>query len=224
MIKENLENIIKNISPAIKLIAVTKTHTVEQIMEAYHVGHRAFGENKVQELMQKQPVLPADIEWHMIGHLQTNKVKFIAPYIKLIHSVDSLRLLSEINKEAQKCNRVIDCLLQIYIAKEDTKYGLNENELYELLLHPDLLAMKNIRICGMMGVASYTEDMTVVKKEFSLLSALFKKIKNQHFAGQDYFSVLSMGMSHDWQTAVEEGSTMVRIGTAIFGERNYQKQ
>jgi len=224
MIKENLERILSQIPSSVKVIAVTKTHPVVVIQEAYEAGQRRFGENRVQELMQKKDALPRDIEWHMIGHLQTNKVKYIAPFIHLIHSVDSLKLLTEINKEGQKNNRVIDCLLQVYIAKEETKFGLNEDELYELLIHPSLNQMKHVRICGLMGIASFTSDREAVRKEFRFLASLFKKIKEKHFATQDYFCELSMGMSSDWQIAVEEGSTMIRIGTALFGERKYAQQ
>jgi pyridoxal phosphate enzyme (YggS family) len=220
-IAENLKQIKSELPSGVELVAVGKTHPPEVILEAYHAGHRAFGENKVQELIAKASSLPNDIEWHLIGHLQTNKVKYIASFIHLIHSVDSLKLLTVINKEGEKNGRVIECLLQIFIATEESKFGMDENELEALLRSPELVLMKNIRICGLMGMASFSNDMKLVREEFHGLNQLFKKIKQHFFAEKDYFNHLSMGMSSDYKIAVEEGATLVRIGSVIFGERNY---
>jgi pyridoxal phosphate enzyme (YggS family) len=203
----------------VELIAVSKFNTTDAILEAYEAGHRVFGENIVQELVEKQEALPKDIQWHLIGHLQTNKVKYIAPFIQLIQSVDSLKLLSEINKQAAKNNRIIDCLLQIYIADEDTKFGLDYAELIELLRSEEYLAMKNIRITGLMGIASNNASEKQTKDEFQELKVLFDGIKVSFFRKDDAFKELSMGMSGDYQLAIEEGTTMVRIGSSIFGAR-----
>lgn len=191
-------------------------------MEAYNAGHRIFGENKVQELVPKYEAMPKDIEWHLIGHLQSNKVKYIASFVSLIHSVDSLKLLEVIDKEAQKHNRVIDCLLQIHIASEETKFGLSADELEELLSSNDFREMKNIRVVGLMGMATFTDNMAQVRMEFKFLSTLFQSVKAKYFADKPWFKELSMGMSSDYAAAVEEGSTMVRIGSNIFGHRNYK--
>jgi PLP dependent protein len=188
-------------------------------MQAYETGQRLFGENKAQELIAKQTLLPIDIEWHFIGHLQTNKVKYIAPFVAMIHSIDSLKLLEEVNTEARKHGRVIDCLLQIYIAREETKFGLSPEEAGALLESPEYNDMKNIRICGVMGMASFIEDMESVRLEFGTLKTSFEQLKQKYFNNKTAFSELSMGMSQDYPVAIEEGSTMVRIGTAIFGER-----
>jgi pyridoxal phosphate enzyme (YggS family) len=203
----------------VKLIAVSKTKTVEEIKEAYDAGQRAFGENRVQELMEKYEHLPADIEWHLIGHLQTNKVKYIIPFVSMIQSVDSLKLLQEINKHAEKINRRIDCLLEIYIADEETKFGLGFDEAIELLRSEEYTSLKNIRIVGVMGIASNTANPGKVKEEFYELSTFFKGLKMSFFRKEDSFREISMGMSSDYKTAVEEGSTMVRIGSTIFGTR-----
>ncbi|TZF84462.1 YggS family pyridoxal phosphate-dependent enzyme [Pedobacter sp. BS3] len=203
----------------VKLIAVSKTKPVQDIREAYDAGQRIFGENMVQELVEKQPQLPQDIEWHLIGHLQTNKVKYIAPFISLIHSVDSLKLLQEINKQAEKNNRVIDCLLQVYIADEETKYGLGFDEVIELLRSEDFAALKHVRITGLMGIATNTENPKQLKEEFYELKTLFDGIKQSFFRKADYFKEISMGMSADYKIAIEQGSTMVRIGSTIFGGR-----
>lgn len=199
------------------LIAVSKTKPVEDILELYQLGHRDFGENYVQELVQKAAQLPRDIRWHYIGHLQTNKVKLIAPFVQLIHGVDSLKLLQEINKQAVKVNRVVDCLLQVHIAKEETKYGLDEEELATILKQLPGINMHHIRICGLMGMASFTDDMSLVKKEFQYLKTLFDSMKQ--ISGFETLQILSMGMSSDYLTAVEQGSTMVRIGSLLFGDR-----
>lgn len=220
-IPEQLNKIKKELPEHVKLIAVSKTHPVTVIMEAYNAGHRVFGENRVQELVAKYDEMPKDIEWHLIGHLQTNKVKYIAPFVSLIHSVDSLKLLSVINKEAQKCNRIIDCLLQVYIASEETKFGLSADELHELLQNPEFEQLQNVRVCGLMGMASFTDNMEQVRMEFRFLKNLFNEVKQTYFQNHTWFNELSMGMSSDYRIAIEEGSTMVRIGSNIFGHRNY---
>jgi PLP dependent protein len=204
-----------------KLIAVSKTQTVEAILEAYQAGQRVFGENKVQELASKYEVLPKDIEWHLIGHLQTNKVKYIASFVHTIQSVDSLRLLEEINKQAQKVNRVQDCLLQIYIAEEESKFGLSLPEAIALLSSPEYEALAHVRITGVMGIATNTSDEQQLRKEFRGLKTGFQQLKQQLFANQDSFREISMGMSSDFELAIQEGSTMVRVGSSIFGARNY---
>jgi pyridoxal phosphate enzyme (YggS family) len=215
-IADNLLSIKKIIPSAVNLIAVSKTRTVTEIFEAYNSGQRIFGENKALELAEKHILLPEDTEWHFIGHLQTNKVKYIAPFIKLVHSVDSLKLLYEINKEAQKNKRVIDCLLEFYIASEETKYGLDLAEAEFILDSNEFLSMQNIRIIGVMGMASFTEDMAVVRKEFKTLKGYFEILKGKYFSENDSFREISMGMTNDFDIAIEEGSTMIRIGTAIF--------
>jgi len=220
-IPEQLEKIKNELPQHVKLIAVSKTHPVSVIMEAYNAGHKFFGENRVQELISKYDEMPKDIEWHLIGHLQTNKVKYIAPFVSLIHSVDSLKLLSVIDKEAQKCNRVIDCLLQVYIASEETKFGLSADELHELLQNQEFEQLQNARVCGLMGMATFTDNMEQVRMEFRFLKKLFNEIKQTYFQNQPWFNELSMGMSSDYRIAIEEGSTMVRIGSNIFGHRSY---
>ncbi len=220
-IPEQIEAIKRELPPHVKLVAVTKTHPVDTIMQAYSTGHKIFGENKVQELVSKYDLMPKDVEWHLIGHLQTNKVKYIAPFVSLIHSVDSLKLLSVIDKEAQKCNRIIDCLLQVYIASEETKFGLSADELHELLQSPELEQLQNVRVCGLMGMATFTDNMQQVRMEFRFLKNLFDEVKLRYFSAKPWFKDLSMGMSNDYRIAVEEGSTMVRIGTNIFGHRSY---
>lgn len=201
----------------VTLVAVSKTKPVSEIKELYDLGHRDFGENYEQELLEKQSQLPNDIRWHFIGHLQGNKVKRVVPFIHLVQSVDSFKLLKEINKQAQKTNRVIDCLLQIHIAQEETKFGLDEAELEQLIgtNSNELRGLKSVRICGLMGMASFTDDMNKVRSEFQYLKSLFDKYKVHNAE----FKTLSMGMSADYSIAVEEGSTMVRIGSLIFGER-----
>ncbi|WP_293943532.1 MULTISPECIES: YggS family pyridoxal phosphate-dependent enzyme [unclassified Sphingobacterium] len=219
-IASNLEALrLETEAKGVKLVAVSKTKSNSEIMEAYEAGQRIFGENHVQELIEKAELLPKDIQWHMIGHLQTNKVKYIASFVSLIASVDSLKLLKEINKHALKANRTIDCLLQIYIADEDTKFGLDHAELIELLRDEEFLALKNIRICGLMGIASNTDNEKVIKAEFYELKMLFDGVKASFYRKDDYFNILSMGMSSDYKLAIEEGSTMVRIGSTIFGKR-----
>ncbi len=203
-----------------KLIAVSKTHPVEKIQEAYDADQRIFGENKVQEMVAKWEVLPKDIEWHLIGHLQTNKVKYIAHFVSLIHSVDSQKLLEEINKQAKKANRKINCLLQIHIAEEETKFGLDANELLSLVDSGLISTLDHINIKGLMGIATLTEDKNQIIKEFKHLKNLFDSVKARMPLAEG-FNELSIGMSSDYKMAIEQGSTMVRIGTAIFGERNY---
>lgn len=216
-IKEQLKNIKTELPDGVTLVAVSKTKPNEAILEAYEAGQRVFGENKVQEMVAKWETLPKDIEWHMIGHLQRNKVKYMAEFVSLIHGVDSLRLLKEINKQAQKHDRVIPCLLQMHIAEEDTKFGLDEAELKELIQSEEFKAMENIKIMGLMGMATFTSNQNQVRKEFSNLKSIFEKLKQE----LPNISVLSMGMSGDYSVAIEEGSTMVRIGSSIFGVRNY---
>ncbi|MCX6231447.1 MAG: YggS family pyridoxal phosphate-dependent enzyme [Bacteroidetes bacterium] len=219
-IKQNLEKILLTIPQNVSLIAVSKTKPVSSILEAYHAGHRIFGENKAQELADKYELLPKDINWHFIGHLQTNKVKYIIPFVHLIHSVDSTKLLVFINKEAVKQNRCIDCLLQFYIATEESKFGFDYKEATDLLVSAEYKAMKNIRIVGVMGMATYTENEKLIEKEFSQLITYFNQLKQSFFADKPYFKEISMGMSGDYKIAIEKGSTMVRIGSSIFGERS----
>ena len=202
-----------------ELIAISKTKSNEEIMEAYNAGQRLFGENQVQELVDKYEQLPKDIEWHLVGHLQTNKVKYIAPFVSLIHSVDSLKLLVEINKHAAKNNRVIDCLLQVYIADEDTKYGLGYDEIIELLRSEEFAGLKNVRLTGVMGIATNTQNEKQIRDEFNELSVFFDGLKQSFFRKDDFFKEISMGMSADYKIALEEGSTMIRVGSTIFGSR-----
>jgi len=223
-IEENLSLIRNSIAEPVKLVAISKMKSEEEIMEAYRAGHRIFGENKVQELIRKQESLPDDIEWHMVGHLQSNKVKYIASFVHLIHAVDSTKLLSTINKEAAKKGRRIDCLLQVHIATEETKFGFLKDEIIELINSLELLDMKSIQIAGLMGMATYTNDEDVIRGEFRSLKSLFDELKKNYFPGNQSFNELSMGMSGDYLIAMEEGSTMVRIGSLIFGERNYHPE
>ncbi|SDQ69690.1 YggS family pyridoxal phosphate-dependent enzyme [Flagellimonas zhangzhouensis] len=216
-IKENLLEIKSELPDGVTLVAVSKTKPNEAILEAYEAGQRVFGENKVQEMVAKWEVLPKDIEWHMIGHLQRNKVKYMAEFVSLIHGVDSLKLLKEIDKQAQKHNRVISCLLQMHIAEEDTKFGLDQSELNELIHSDEFKAMENIKIVGLMGMATFTDNETQIHKEFAQLKSIFDSLKSE----LPEISILSMGMSGDYNIAIEEGSTMVRIGSSIFGARNY---
>jgi PLP dependent protein len=216
---ENLEKIKLTIPSNVTLVAVSKTKPVDAIQKLYNAGQRCFGENKVQELTTKHEALPKDIDWHLIGHLQTNKVKYIAPFVSMIHSVDSLKLLREINKEAGKNERTIDCLLQFHIAEEDTKFGLSLEEASEILNNKEFVEMQNIRISGVMGMASFTEDREVVAQEFRTLESYFQVIKSHFFKFNPEFKEISMGMSGDYLIAVEEGSTMVRVGSLLFGTR-----
>jgi len=220
MIKENLINIKNSIPANVTLVAVSKTKPNELIKEAYSSGQRIFGENKAQELKNKAEVLPKDIEWHFIGHLQSNKVKYIAPYASLVHSIDSLKLLIEVNKQALKNNRIIDCLLQFHIATEESKFGLSLEEVDKLLTSNEFSSLKNIRIVGVMGMASFINSEEQVRSEFARLNQIFIELKNSFFKQSKTFKTISMGMSGDFKIAIEEGSTMVRVGSAIFGIRN----
>ncbi len=218
-ITENMTLLKSQLPPEVKLIAVSKTKPVKDILEIYDTGHRRFGENRVPELLNKKDLLPADIEWHLIGHLQTNKVKFVVPFISMIQSVDSLKLLGAINSEAIKAGRIIDCLLEIHIASEETKYGFSMNELNENLIQKNLSFPGNVRICGVMGMATFTSDKDKVLKEFLYLKECFNLLKKSCFSSNSYFREISMGMSGDYELAVEAGSTMVRVGSLIFGSR-----
>lgn len=204
----------------VKVIAVSKTKPADIIMTAYNAGHKSFGENKVQELSEKYEILPKDIEWHMIGHLQRNKVKYIVPFVHLIHSVDSERLLKEINKQARKAEMTMDCLLQIHIAREESKFGFSENEVYELINSDSFKEYDHIKIKGLMGMATFTEDKNQIRQEFRYLRGLFEKIDKEYNFTNLEMKELSMGMTNDYQIAIEEGSTMIRVGSAIFGSRN----
>lgn len=215
-IGESLKNILIELPREVKLVVVTKTQAVDVIREIYEEGHKIFGENKAQELILKQPELPQDIEWHFIGHLQTNKVKFIAPFVSLIHSVDSYKLLKEINKQALRNNRTIDCLIQLFIAEEETKFGLDINEAMHLLEEYKSSSLDNVHIKGVMGMATFTGDMEQVRSEFRKLKRHFISLRETYFKDDPAFRELSMGMSGDYKTAIEEGSTIVRIGSAIF--------
>lgn len=217
-IAQNLTEIKSQLPDHVTLVAVSKTKPVSNLMEAYNAGQRIFGENKIQEMTEKWEQMPKDIEWHMIGHVQTNKVKFMAEYVSLIHGVDSLKLLEEINKQAKKYNRVIDCLLQVHIAEEETKFGLNEEELNEILSSKDFKNLENIKIAGLMGMATFTESTTQIEKEFKHLRTIFDK-HSQFETSNLKLQTLSMGMSGDYQLAISCGSTMVRIGSSIFGGR-----
>jgi len=219
MITEKLAEIQKSSPANVCLVAVSKTKPVADLVEAYQAGQRHFGENKVQEMTEKWEELPKDIQWHLIGHLQTNKVKYIAPYVHLIHSVDSLKLLTEINKQGAKNQRVISVLLQFYIAKEETKFGLDYEEANHLLNSEEYKSFKNIQVVGVMGMASFTVDDSIVRAEFSQLKEFFSKLKSTFFQNDDSFKEISMGMSGDYQLAIEEGSTIVRVGSSIFGGR-----
>jgi pyridoxal phosphate enzyme (YggS family) len=214
---EEINAVLKN-TPC-KLIAVTKTKPADMLMEAYEAGCKMFGENKVQEMVSKQEMLPKDIEWHLIGHLQTNKVKYIAPFVSLIHSIDSFKLLQEVDKQAQKAGRIISCLLQIHIAEEETKFGLSYEEAENLLQTAELPGLQYIKISGLMGMATFTEDKTRIRKEFRGLKAFFDKMKGQVLPLNVEMQELSMGMSSDYQIAIEEGSTLIRVGSSIFGAR-----
>jgi pyridoxal phosphate enzyme (YggS family) len=217
-IQQNLLHIKSTLPEHVTLVAVSKTKPVPDLMEAYDAGQRIFGENKIQEMSDKWEQMPKDIEWHMIGHVQTNKVKYMAPFVSLIHGVDSLKLLEEINKQALKNNRVIDCLLQIYIAEEESKFGLDEEELSTLLASPAFREMKNIRIVGLMGMATFTDNQNQIKKEFTHLKSIFDGLQSLQTVNCKLQTV-SMGMSGDYQLAIACGSTMVRIGSSIFGGR-----
>jgi len=220
-IPQKIKEIVNSIPQNVKLVAVSKTKPNEDIMEAYEGGYRIFGENKPQELTRKYNELPKDIEWHMIGHLQSNKVKYIASFVSLIHAVDSIKLLKEINKQAQKNNRIIDCLFQFHIADEQTKFGFSLPEAEEVINSETFKGFENIRITGVMGMATFTDNEDQIKKEFQNLKFIFDQLKTKHFQDINEFKEISMGMSGDYRLAIEEGSTMVRVGSTIFGARNY---
>jgi len=220
-IAENIDLVKSHLSAKVQLIAVSKTKPVEMLMEAYNHGQRAFGENKVQEMTAKYEAMPKDIEWHFIGHLQTNKIKYMASFVHLIHGVDSFKLLKSINSEAQKASRVISCLLQFHIAEEETKFGLSWEEAEQMLQSEEFVLLENVKVCGVMGMATYTDDETQIRKEFASLKKYFNRLKADHFSDSEDFKTISMGMSGDYLLAIEEGSTMVRIGSTIFGERQY---
>ncbi len=223
MIAENLKRIKAELPTEVSLVAVSKTKPNAAILEAYEAGQRIFGENKIQEMTDKYEALPKDIAWHMIGHVQRNKVKYMAPFVALIHAVDSLRLLVEIDKQAKRNNRVIACLLQLFIADEETKFGLSEDELFELLNSDEFKALTNIKIQGLMGMATFTANQDQIKQEFSTLNTIFEKVQtNYNHLPNVACDTLSMGMSNDYPIAIASGSTMIRIGSTIFGERNYE--
>lgn len=219
-IRSNIKYLLSQIPPQVKLVAVSKTKPVADILVAYNAGQRIFGENRVQELLKKKDLLPSDIEWHLIGHLQTNKVKLIVPFVSMIQSVDSFRLLKTINDEARKTGRTVNCLLQLHIAKEETKFGFSIQEVTEMLRDSSVRTLESIKICGVMGMATFTDDKDMVRAEFRYLADCFRKLKTDYFPGNADFKEISMGMSGDFAIAISEGSTMVRIGSLIFGERN----
>ena len=219
MIKKNLNRINSELPSDVLLVAVSKTKTPQMILEAYEEGHKVFGENKVQEMIEKHAVLPKDIHWHLIGHLQSNKVKYIAPFVSLIHSVDSLKLLKEINKQGIKYQRTIECLLQFYIAEEETKYGMSLDDATEILESDEFTVFENISITGVMGMATFTKNEEQIREEFRTLENYFNVLKSHYFKFNNSFKHISMGMSDDYKIAIEEGSTIVRIGSLIFGSR-----
>ncbi len=231
MIEDNLREVLSTLSEGVKLVAVSKYHPVSELQQAYDAGQRIFGESHVQELAAKEEVLPKDIQWHFIGHLQTNKVKYMAPFVSLIHSVDSVKLLKEIDKQGAKCGRVIDCLLQLHIADEDTKFGFTPDELKEQLTNGELqplangnsgnTAFSNVRIVGLMAMATNTDDEEQIAAEFNSVKYLFDELKREVFKDNAHFTEISMGMSGDYLIAQQHGSTMVRVGSMIFGERDY---
>ena len=221
-IASNINDIRSHLPEHVQLIAVSKFKPVSDLMEAYEAGQRLFGENKAQEMTAKHEVLPKDIEWHFIGHLQTNKIKYIIPYVHCIHSIDSAHLLAEVEKQAAKHNRTVPCLLQFHIATEETKFGFSYEEAAEMLHSPEFHTWSHVEICGVMGMATNTEDNELIRQEFRSLKICFNRLKAEFFPQQESFREISMGMTGDYPIAIEEGSTLVRIGSAIFGARNYQ--
>jgi len=219
MIRDQIKQLSVGLPPGTRLIAVSKTHTADKIMEAYEAGQRDFGENKVQELMAKYEVLPRDIRWHMIGHLQSNKVKYIAPFVHLIHGVDSIKLLQEIDKQGQKIGRKIPCLLQFHIAQEESKFGFSMEEVNAFLSSTKPADLRHIQLCGVMGMATFTDNTAQIRQEFKALASTFNTLKQHHLSSVESFQEISMGMSDDYPIAVEEGSTIIRVGSKIFGER-----
>jgi hypothetical protein len=222
-ISKNIDQVKSHLPAHAQLIAVSKTKPVELLMEAYHHGQRAFGENKVQEMVTKYEIMPKDIEWHFIGHLQTNKIKYLASFVHLIHGVDSFKLLKAIHTEARKAGRIIPCLLQFHIAEEETKFGLSLDEAIEILHSDEYQLLDHIKLSGVMGMATFTDNEAQIRREFANLKSYFDKLKTDYFTDDINFKEISMGMSGDYQIAIEEGSTMVRIGSTIFGERNYNQ-
>ncbi|MBD9093420.1 MAG: YggS family pyridoxal phosphate-dependent enzyme [Bacteroides oleiciplenus] len=220
-IAENLQQVLNELPAGVRLVAVSKFHPNEAIEEAYRAGQRVFGESKVQEMTAKYESLPKDIEWHFIGHLQTNKIKFIVPYVSLIHGIDSYKLLIEVNKQAAKAGKVVNCLLQLHIAEEETKFGFSFDECREMLTAGEWKSLSNIQLCGLMGMATNTDDNEQIEKEFCSLSSFFKEVKDSWFADTPAFRELSMGMSHDYHQAIAAGSTLIRVGSKIFGDRIY---
>ena len=218
-----MEKIRATVPEGVTLVAVSKTKPISDLQEAYEAGQRVFGENYPQEMRDKHEALPSDIQWHFIGHLQTNKIKYIIPYVTLIHSIDTANLLEAVNKEAEKHDRVVDCLLQFHIALEETKFGLDLSEARELLDSEAFKTMENVRICGVMGMGTFTDDMEEVRKEFKHLKGIFETLKKDYFAGKPEFKEISMGMSEDYPIAIEEGATLIRVGSKIFGARVYNK-
>ncbi len=223
-IAKNIEDITSQLPDHVKLVAVSKTKPNSDILEAYEAGQRIFGENKVQDLSRKFEDLPKDIEWHFIGHLQTNKIKYIAPFVSLLHGVDSFKLLKAVNKEAKKNNRKINCLLQFHIAEESSKFGFNYEEVTEALDSDEFKDLENIEICGVMGMATYTDDTDQIANEFKNLKNIFLRLKDEYFSSNSTFKEISMGMSGDYKIAIEQGSTMVRVGSSIFGARDYAQK
>ena len=220
-IADNLKQVLAELPQGVRLVAVSKFHPNEAIEEAYQAGQRIFGESKVQEMTAKYESLPKDIDWHFIGHLQSNKIKYMIPYVAMIHGIDTYKLLAEVNKQAGKAGRTVNCLLQIHVAQEETKFGFSPEECREMLDAGEWKALAHVRICGLMGMASNTDNIEQINGEFRLLSSLFKEIKENWFADSDVFRELSMGMSHDYHEAIASGSTLVRVGSKIFGEREY---
>lgn len=220
-IQQNIQSVRKHIPADVQLVCVSKFNPNESILAAYETGERIFGESKVQELCGKQESLPQDICWHFIGHLQSNKIKYIVPFVSLIHGVDSYKLLAEIDKQAVKAGKIVNCLLQMHIAQEETKFGFSANELIEMLEVREWQTLENIRICGLMGMATFTDNREQIRTEFRGLKTLFDQVKTNYFDSEPSFCELSMGMSDDYQIAVEEGSTLVRVGSLIFGARQY---
>lgn len=220
-IADNIKQVLAELPKGVRLVAVSKFHPTEAIEEAYQMGQRIFGESKVQEMTAKYESLPKDIEWHFIGHLQSNKIKYMAPYVSMIHGIDTYKLLTEVNKQAVKAGRVIDCLLQIFIAQEETKFGFTPAECREMLADGAWKELTHVRICGLMGMASNTNNIEQVEQEFCFLSTYFEEVKSTWFSNSDFFRELSMGMSHDYHEAIAEGSTLVRVGSKIFGDRIY---
>ena len=218
-IADRLAAVTSALPQGVELVAVSKYHPVEELMQAYDAGQRIFGENIVQELRLKQPLMPQDVQWHFLGHLQTNKVKYIAPFVRLIHSIDSLHLLAEVNRQALRCGRVIDCLLQLHVAQEETKFGFTFSECRQMLSEGEWRTMEGVRLCGVMCMASNTPDESRIRQDFRSVSDFFSQIKADYFASAPHFAIRSYGMSHDYPLAIAEGSNMVRIGTDIFGPR-----